>query len=168
MLCDDISRQKHFDANSRQTIGEVQSDFNDKTISLNGNELLCHRIKTRKVTKVADAVMGSSSPYYFQNEDKKILEHLTKLTKYQKIGGIIYGGDCYSFACLAMGLVDVVIEPGLKCYDYAATQIIIEEAGGIITDWQGNDLDLKSHVRVLACGNKELHENILQEIKNTL
>ena len=29
-----------FDSNARQTIGEVQSDFNEKTISLNGNELL--------------------------------------------------------------------------------------------------------------------------------
>ena len=121
-------------------------------------------IKTRKVTNIFDAVMCSSSPHYFQGDDQKVLQHLAKLTKYQKIGGVIYGGDCYSFACLAMGLVDIVIEPGLKCYDYAATQPLIEMAGGVVSDWNGNDLELKSNVRLLACANKELQKNIVREI----
>ncbi len=158
----DLPQQALLSANSRQTVGDAQSRFNKGDLK----EFFSHRIITRQVTEIKDAVMCSSSPFYFQNEDRKILENLTKLTKYQNIGGIVYGGDCYSFACLAMGLIDIIIEPGLKCYDYAATQIIIQEAGGVITDWQGNDLNLRSNVRVLACANFELHKKVLQIIKN--
>ncbi len=126
------------------------------------------KIKTRNVTNLNDAVMCSSSPHFFEGVNKNILQHLSKLTKYQKIGGIVYGGDCYSFACLAMGLVDIIIEPGLKCYDYAATQPIIAEAGGFVTDWQGKDLDLKSNIAVLACANKNLLDQVIKEISTKI
>jgi len=127
------------------------------------------KIYTRNTNSIDASVMCSSSPFYFQDQnDKKILQHLTSLTKYQKIGGIIYGGDCYSFACLAMGFVDIIIEPGLQNYDYAATQIIIEMAGGLVTDWKGQDLNLRSDARLLACSNKKLHQLVLKEITQAI
>lgn len=127
------------------------------------------KITTRNINSINDSVMCSSSPFYFKDQnDQKILQHLTSLTKYQKIGGIIYGGDCYSFVCLAMGFVDIIIEPGLQNYDYAATQIIIEMAGGVVSDWQGKDLNLKSDARLLACSNPELHQLVLNEINKAI
>ena len=125
------------------------------------------RIKTRDCFEISEAVMCASSSYHFQGEDEKILKKISALTKYQKIGGIIYGGDCYSYASLASGFVDIVIDPGLKVYDYAALVPIIEMAGGVITDWEGNDLELKSGVRVIAAANKELHAKALQIICQT-
>ena len=127
------------------------------------------KITSRSIDSINDSVMCSSSPFYFKDQnDQKILQHLISLTKYQKIGGIIYGGDCYSFVCLAMGFVDIIIEPGLQNYDYAATQIIIEMAGGVVTDWQGNDLNLKSDARLLACSNLNLHQLVLKEINKAI
>jgi inositol-phosphate phosphatase/L-galactose 1-phosphate phosphatase/histidinol-phosphatase len=119
------------------------------------------KISTRNGTEISDAIFCSSSPFYFKNGDELKLEKICKQTKYQKIGGAIYGGDCYSYASLASGFVDIVIDPGLKVYDYAALAPIIEMAGGVITDWQGNDLELKSNVKVVACANKELHKKVL-------
>lgn len=124
------------------------------------------KIKTRKCTEIADAVMCASSSFHFRDADEKVLKKISGLTKYQKIGGIIYGGDCYSYASLASGFVDIVIDPGLKVYDYAALLPIIENAGGIITDWQGNDPKLKSNVKLVACGTKELHEKVLKAINS--
>ena len=120
------------------------------------------KIFTRNCVEVSEAVMCSSSSFYFKNGDEEILKKISGLTKYQKIGGIIYGGDCYSYACLASGLVDIVIDCGLKVYDYAALIPIIEGAGGVISDWQGKDLGLKSEVNVLASANKKLHEKLLK------
>lgn len=117
--------------------------------------------KTRNCSEIANAVMCASSSFHFQDGDEEILKKISKLTKYQKIGGIIYGGDCYSYASLASGFVDIVLDPGLKVYDYAALIPIIEMAGGVVTDWQGNDLELKSNVRLVASGNKELHGKII-------
>lgn len=122
--------------------------------------------KTRNCTEISDAVMCASSSHHFQNGDEKILKKISSLTKYQRLGGIIYGGDCYSYASLASGFVDIVIDPGLKVYDYAALLPIIEMAGGVVSDWQGNDLQLKSNVRLIASANKILHEKILKILSN--
>jgi inositol-phosphate phosphatase/L-galactose 1-phosphate phosphatase/histidinol-phosphatase len=122
------------------------------------------KIRSRNCKDLSDAVMCGSSSFYFQNGDEDILKKLSSLTKYQKIGGIIYGGDCYSYASLASGFVDIVIDPGMKVYDYAALLPIIEMAGGVLTDWHGKDLKLKSNVKVIACATKELHQKALEII----
>ncbi len=124
------------------------------------------KIQTRNCTEISDAVMASSSSFYFQNGDEEILKRISASTKYQKIGGIIYGGDCYSYASLASGFVDVVLDPGLKVYDYAALIPIIKMAGGVVTDWDGNDLGLKSNVKLIASANKTLHEKMLALINS--
>ena len=62
-----------------------------------------------------------------------------------------YGGDCYCYTQLAMGLVDVVIENGLQAYDVQALIPIVEAAGGRITDWSGGPCDQGGPV--LACGD---------------
>lgn len=123
------------------------------------------KIQTRNCTEISDAVMCASSPFFFKGKDEEILKRLTAMTKYQRLGGIIYGGDCYSYASLASGFVDVIIEPELKVYDYAALIPIIEMAGGVVTDWEGKPLDLRSPVRLAACANKELHEKVLEILK---
>jgi fructose-1,6-bisphosphatase/inositol monophosphatase family enzyme len=48
-----------------------------------------------------------------------------------------YGTDCYAYALIAAGQIDLVIEAGLKAYDVQAPIAVIEAAGGIVTDWQG-------------------------------
>jgi inositol-phosphate phosphatase/L-galactose 1-phosphate phosphatase/histidinol-phosphatase len=122
------------------------------------------KIRTRNCTEISNAVMCSSSSFYFQNADEEILKRICGLTKYQKLGGIIYGGDCYSYASLASGFIDIVLDPGLKVYDYAATMPIVQMAGGVITTWEGNDPQLKSGVKLVACATKELHEKVLEVI----
>lgn len=124
------------------------------------------KIATRSCTEISDAVMCSASSFYFQNGEEKILEKISGLTKYQKIGGIIYGGDSYSYASLASGFVDIVIDTGLKIYDYAALIPIIENAGGVVSDWEGKDLELKSNVRLVASANIELHEKVLRVLNS--
>lgn len=123
------------------------------------------KIKTRNCTKISEAVMCASSSHHFQNEDEETLKKICALTKYQRLGGIIYGGDCYSYASLASGFVDIVIDPGLKVYDYAALLPIIKMAGGIVTDWEGNEMKLESNVRLVACATKELHTQVLKALQ---
>jgi inositol-phosphate phosphatase/L-galactose 1-phosphate phosphatase/histidinol-phosphatase len=131
-----------------------------------GSFLNGKKISVRSCNSLANAVMCSSSSFYFQNEDEEILKKISSKTKYQKLGGIIYGGDCYSYATLASGFVDIVLDPGLKIYDYAATMPIVQAAGGIITNWQGNDPKLESGVKLIACGDKRIHEEIMRIIND--
>ena len=71
-----------------------------------------------------------------------------------------YGMDCYAYALLAAGQIDLVIEAGLHPYDIQAPIAVIEASGGIVTDWQGN----KAHEggRVLAAGGAQQHAAALE------
>lgn len=79
-----------------------------------------------------------------------------------------YGGDCYNYALLASGHLDLVLEKGLALHDYAALVPVVEASGGVITDWQGRDLTMpsgdKGNRDVLAAANKTLHEKVLELI----
>ena len=65
------------------------------------------------------------------------------------------GMDCYAYALLAAGQVDLVIEAGLNAYDIQAPIAVIQAAGGIVTDWQGNPAH--GGGRVVAAANSDIH-----------
>lgn len=71
-----------------------------------------------------------------------------------------YGLDCYAYALLAMGQVDLVIEAGLQRYDIAAPMAVVEAAGGIVTDWTGGPA--WNGGRVIAAATAELHEQAMR------
>ncbi|MBC2834384.1 histidinol-phosphatase [Paragemmobacter straminiformis] len=70
-----------------------------------------------------------------------------------------YGTDCYGYALVAAGMVDLVIEAGLQAYDVQAPIAVIEAAGGIMTDWQGNPCHEGG--QVLAAANRAIHAEAL-------
>ncbi len=75
------------------------------------------------------------------------------------------GGDCYVYGLLASGFVDAFAETCLKLHDYAPLRPVIEGAGGIISDWQGRPLTMKSKGEVLAAGDKRVWQEALERIK---
>jgi histidinol-phosphatase len=46
-------------------------------------------------------------------------------------------GDCYGYALVATGRAEAMLDPELAIWDAAALAPIIEEAGGVFTDWDG-------------------------------
>ena len=70
-----------------------------------------------------------------------------------------YGMDCYGYALLAAGQVDLVIEAGLQAYDVQAPIAVIAAAGGIVTDWQGRPCHQGG--QVLAAANAAIHAEAL-------
>ena len=67
-----------------------------------------------------------------------------------------YGTDCYAYAMLAAGHIDLVVESGLKPYDIQALIPIIEQAGGVITTWDGGSP--RKAGRIVAAATRELHQ----------
>lgn len=72
--------------------------------------------------------------------------------------------DCYGYAMLASGFVDLVIEAGLKTWDLAALRPVVEGAGGVITDWLGRPLDLSSDGTIAAAGDAACHAQALETL----
>ncbi|WP_295042010.1 inositol monophosphatase family protein [uncultured Paracoccus sp.] len=70
-----------------------------------------------------------------------------------------YGLDCYAYALLALGQVDLVIEAGLQSYDIAGPLAVVRAAGGIVTDWQGGPAQHGG--QVIAAASPDLHRAAL-------
>lgn len=71
-----------------------------------------------------------------------------------------YGLDCYAYALVAAGCIDLVIEAGLHAYDVAAPIAVIEAAGGIVTDWEGRPAHEGG--RIVAAGDARVHAAALE------
>jgi myo-inositol-1(or 4)-monophosphatase len=71
-----------------------------------------------------------------------------------------YGLDCYAYALLAAGQIDLVIEAGLEAHDICAPIAVIEAAGGIVTDWRGGNVHQGG--RCVAAAGKQQHEEALK------
>ncbi len=109
-------------------------------------------IKVRACDDLAKAYMYSTAPLMFRGQLAK--RHATLV---EQVKLFRWGGDCYAYGLLAAGHVDLVVERELKLYDFAALVPVIKGAGGLITDWQGRDLDMHSDGSVLAAGDAALH-----------
>ncbi len=72
-----------------------------------------------------------------------------------------YSYDCAPYALLAAGHIDAVVDCDLEPYDYLPVSLLVEEAGGKITDWEGNPLGMGSDVRVAAAATPELHAELI-------
>lgn len=112
--------------------------------------------KTRQIDHIQNAVLSSTSPDLFDNEQRK---HFYKVS--EKVKTTYWGGDCYGFGLLSSGHIDIIIEANLKFHDYASLIPIIEGAGGIVTDWDGNTLNANSDGTIMAACNGDIHEQIL-------
>lgn len=110
------------------------------------------KLQTRKTTSLADAILFTTTPALFREKAARArydaLESSVRLAR--------YGTDCYAFAMLAAGHVDIVADPGLQSYDIAALIPIIEQAGGVVTTFAGGPAENGGDI--IAAATPELHE----------
>jgi myo-inositol-1(or 4)-monophosphatase len=113
-------------------------------------------LKTRRCGSVVDAVVACTDPKMFRLQGERAafdrIADRARLTR--------WGGDCYAYCLLAMGLIDIVIEAGLHPYDVQALMPIVGEAGGTITTWGGGRPDEGGSI--VACGDRTLHAEVLR------
>lgn len=77
-----------------------------------------------------------------------------------------FGGDCYAYALVASGYLDAVVEIGLQPYDYLPVVPVVEAAGGVMTDWSGAPLGLRSDGRVIAAASPALHDELMRVVND--
>ena len=118
-------------------------------------------VRVRDCTSIADARIVTTSPDIFNAADWQAFDRLSRHCAMRR-----FGGDCYGYAQLAGGTIDLVVEAGLQPYDYLGPTGLIEAAGGVVTDWQGRSLGLRSDGRVIAAATRELHRQALELLEN--
>ncbi len=131
----------------------------ERYLAHDGAAYLVHRGKraalaARRTTSLADAMMMTTSPNIFPREDVEAYRRVEAACRLPR-----YGFDCYAYAMLAGGNIDLVVESSLKAYDIAPLIPIIEGAGGMVTTWEGASAE--NGGRILASANAELHRQAL-------
>lgn len=118
------------------------------------------KLQTSSCTELATAIVQTTSPEMFGVSDE--LEKFNRLARAAKM--VRYGGDCYSYAMLASGFIDLVIEADLQPYDVQALIPVVEGAGGVISNWAGESA--ASGGTMLAAASRELHTAALKLLQS--
>ncbi len=105
----------------------------------------------RPCARMAEAELSCTSPEMFGPGDAPGFARLRAAAR-----RVTWGGDCYAYGLLALGLVDVVAEAGMQPWDWAALVPVVEGAGGRVTGWDGAPLTLDGPGQVLAVGDPAL------------
>jgi histidinol-phosphatase len=91
------------------------------------------RMHVSGVSKLDQALASYSGFQFFQKAGKE-RQFFNVLSGVDRARGF---GDYYGFTLLAQGSVDVMVDHGVHIWDIAGLQVIVEEAGGRFSDWDG-------------------------------
>jgi myo-inositol-1(or 4)-monophosphatase len=112
-------------------------------------------LRTRGNRPLADCVLFTTFPEVGSPKEGAAFAALSRQVKLTR-----YGLDCYAYALLAAGQIDLVVEAGLAAYDIQAPIAVIEAAGGIVTDWNGDPVHEGG--RAIAAAGPEQHAAALR------
>lgn len=132
-----------------QAIDGVATTYNGKSISV------------RCCPNLSDAIVSIGNPESLSDGESSAFKQLRSNTKWG-----IYGGNCYIYGRLSMGQADISLDSGLDPFDYCAVSVVVKNAGGIMTDWEGKALTIHSGHRVIACGDKQIHAQAVKILAN--
>ena len=111
-------------------------------------------LRVRQTRELAQATLFTTTPALFPAALRGAYDRLEGAVRLAR-----YGADCYAYAMLASGTVDLVVEAGLQPYDIVALVPIIEKAGGVITRWDGGPAEKGGDI--VAAATHDLHRAAL-------
>jgi myo-inositol-1(or 4)-monophosphatase len=116
------------------------------------------RLKARSCEALGHAVLTCTHPDMFEGEAAGAFRRLAQRCLLHR-----FGGDCYNYAMLAAGFVDLVVEAKLKPYDIVPLIPVLEGAGCIVTNWRGGSPQQGG--QVVAAATAELHGAALELLR---
>lgn len=118
-------------------------------------------LKTRGNGPLSDALLFTTFPEVGTEAEGAAFKAVSQQAKMTR-----YGTDCYAYALIAAGQIDLVIEAGLNAYDIQAPIAVIEAAGGIVTNWEGGKVH--DGGRTVAAAGSEQHQAALEILQKHL
>jgi len=120
------------------------------------------RLRVAGRRKLADSVVACGLPHIGRGDFKLSLAELGEIQP--KVAGLRrFGAAALDMAFVAAGRLDGFWERNLQAWDMAAGQIIVREAGGIVSGIEGDDDPLKTGD--VICGNEFIHAELVKILK---
>lgn len=118
-------------------------------------------VSVRACPDLGQAILRCTSPGMFSSpDDVAAFERVARASRLA-----LFGGDCFSYAQVASGWADIVVEGDLQPYDFMALLPVVEGAGGCASDWQGQPLSLNSDGRVVFAASETLRTQALERLQ---
>lgn len=122
----------------------------NETAELNGT-----RVRVRVGVRIEDATLLATDHLMMGDyHDRGGFDNLTKKVRLYR-----NWGDCYGYYLVATGFADIMIDPVMNIWDLMALIPVIRGAGGIITDYYGND-PVNGESSVAA--SREIHSEVIK------
>ncbi|MEP4197598.1 MAG: histidinol-phosphatase [Aliishimia sp.] len=115
-------------------------------------------LRARPAAPLSDAIMFTTFPEVGTQAEGRAFHAVAQHTKLVR-----YGCDCYGYALVAAGQIDLVIEAQLKAYDVCGPIGVVEGAGGLVTNWQGEPAH--NGGQIIAAANADIHAEALRILK---
>jgi myo-inositol-1(or 4)-monophosphatase len=152
--------------NGKTIMGVVYDVMQDITYFAeegSGSYANSERLKVSLNDKVNHSVLVTGFPYNIYDNPENALEKFSALTKRARAIRRL-GSAALDLCYVAKGVFDGFWELYLHPWDICAGMLIVEEAGGTVTDFNGSEIDIYAK-RILA-SNKAIHKNLMEIINN--
>lgn len=98
----------------------------------------------------------------WRQERQKAVKMFSKMT--ENFGKIRFlGSSALQMCYVACGIFDFYITSDIKFWDFAAASLIVQEAGGLCSEFSGKTINKNSEE--IICSNKALHKKLVIEFK---
>lgn len=123
---------------------------------LNGTKL-----HVSQCSQLSRSLLGTG---FYYSKKKQLAEEIKIFHRLNELAGAVRrpGSAALDLACVASGRFDGFWERGLSSWDIAAGLLLVEEAGGRVTDYQGKKASLNSSG--IIASNKKLHQPLIKAI----
>ena len=116
------------------------------------------RLTAGRHKTLKEALLFTTFPEIGTQKERDAFQNLSKQCRLTR-----YGMDCYAYALLAMGQIDLVVEAGLQPYDVQAPIALVQAAGGIATNWRGGAAHQGG--QIICAGSPAIHEAALTYLR---
>jgi histidinol phosphatase-like enzyme (inositol monophosphatase family) len=117
-------------------------------------------LKVRACPLLTQAAIATTDPELFNEPELGAWTQVRAAARLTR-----FGCDAYAYAMVAMGRLDLVIEAGLKPWDYQPLMPVIRGAGGIVTNWLGQEPD--GNGQIVAAGDHAALEEALVALRRS-
>jgi histidinol phosphatase-like enzyme (inositol monophosphatase family) len=118
-------------------------------------------LRVRSCPRLTDAIIATTDQNLFDGPERGAWDQVRATARLAR-----YGCDAYAYAMVALGTLDLVVEPGLKPWDIEAAIPVIEAAGGVVTDWRGEPL-ARAAGQTAICGDRACLDEALVALRRS-
>jgi myo-inositol-1(or 4)-monophosphatase len=120
------------------------------------------KLSVSKNDKLPLGVLVTGFPYDVAENPDNAFERFTALTKKARAVRRL-GSAAIDFAYVARGVFDGFWEVSLQPWDICAGKLLVEEAGGLVTDFNGNEINI--FTKQILASNQLVHQQMIEELK---